>query len=53
MRELLMKEDRVLHIRVSEELHKFLRIRAAELDISVTELVVKWLEREKEKREKD
>lgn len=47
----MTQEDRVLHIRVSEELHKFLRVRAAELDISVTELVVRWLEREKEKRE--
>lgn len=44
--------DRVLHIRVSEELHKFLRIRAAELDVSVTELVTQLLEREKEKRER-
>lgn len=44
--------DRVLHIRLPEELHKFLRIRAAELDITITELVVTWLEREKQKREK-
>lgn len=46
-----MGEDRVLHIRVSEDLHKFLRIRAAELDISITELVASLLEREKLKRE--
>lgn len=44
-------EDRVLHLRVSEELHRFLRIRAAELDVSITELVAQLLERERQKRE--
>lgn len=46
-----LNSEKVLHIRVSEELHKFLRIRAAELGMSVTDLVGQWLEREKQKRE--
>ena len=45
------KEDkgggvRLLHIRVSEELHRRLRIRAAELDTTMQEIVERIIEKE-------
>jgi predicted HicB family RNase H-like nuclease len=39
-------EARLLHIRVSEEIHKRLRIRAAELDTSMQDVVEQMIERE-------
>ena len=37
---------RLLHIRVSEEIHKRLRIRAAELDTSMQNVIEQMIERE-------
>lgn len=45
-------EERVLHIRVSEDTHKFLRVQAALLDISVTEYVTRLLDKDKERKER-
>jgi predicted HicB family RNase H-like nuclease len=45
------KEDnRMLHIRLTQETHKGLRIRAAEEDVSIQELVSRILDREAQKR---
>ena len=40
------EDVRLLHIRVSEEIHKRLRIRAAELDTSMQNVVEQMIERE-------
>lgn len=51
------KEGRMIHIRLSHEVHKRLRIRAAEQDMTiqkmVQEIIVKALdERERERKER-
>ena len=40
------ENERLIHIRLSEEVHKRLRIRAAELDISMQKLVEQMIEKE-------
>jgi hypothetical protein len=53
-----MKKDpkpqnkRMIHIWLTEEVHRKLRIRAAELDISIQEFVQTVIERELSKQEK-
>lgn len=39
-------EERKIHIRVEGELHRLLRIRCAELDVTIQEYVVGMLERD-------
>ncbi len=45
-REKVNQNERLLHIRVSEELHKRLRIRAAELDTTMQKVVEQIIEKE-------
>ena len=45
-REKKSENERLMHIRVSEEVHKRLRIRAAELDITMQKLVEQMIEKE-------
>ncbi len=45
-REKEIKNERLIHIRVSEEIHRHLRIRAAELDITMQKLVEQMIEKE-------
>ena len=45
-REKKSENERLMHIRLSEEVHKRLRIRAAELDITMQKLVEQMIERE-------
>ncbi len=37
---------RKMHVRVSADLHRLMRIRCAELDLTIQDFVVKLLERE-------
>ncbi len=43
-REKEIKNERLIHIRVSDEVHKRLRIRAAELDTSMQNVVEQMIE---------
>ncbi|MGA2465003.1 MAG: toxin-antitoxin system HicB family antitoxin [Thermodesulfobacteriota bacterium] len=45
-REKKSESERLIHIRLSEEVHKRLRIRAAELDITMQKLVEQMIEKE-------
>jgi predicted HicB family RNase H-like nuclease len=45
-REKKSENERLIHIRLSEEVHKRLRIRAAELDITMQKLVEQMIEKE-------
>lgn len=38
--------QRMIHIRITEEMHKRLRIRAAELDITMQDVVTKAIAKE-------
>jgi predicted HicB family RNase H-like nuclease len=40
------RSERLLHVRVSEEFHKKLRIRAAELDTTMQKVVEQIIEKE-------
>ena len=44
-REKKRESERLMHIRLSEEVHKRLRIRAAELDITMQKLVEQMIEK--------
>ncbi len=45
-REKKAENERLIHIRVSEEVHKRLRIRAAELDTTMQQVVEQIIEKE-------
>ncbi len=45
------EDERLIHIRLSGDLHKRLRIRAAELDITMQKLVEQIIEKEFAKKE--
>ena len=44
------KDERLIHIRLPGVIHKQLRIRAAELDVSIQRLVEEIIEKELRKR---
>jgi predicted HicB family RNase H-like nuclease len=45
------KNERMIHIRLSQDVHKRLRIRAAELDTSIQEWVAQTVIRELDRQE--
>jgi predicted HicB family RNase H-like nuclease len=45
-REKKSENERLIHIRLSEEVHKKLRVRAAQLDITMQKLVEQMIEKE-------
>jgi predicted HicB family RNase H-like nuclease len=45
-------QERLIHIRLSEEIHKRLRIKVAELDTSMQDWVAGLVEKELDKTEK-
>jgi len=47
------KNNRMIHIRLPEDLHKRLRIRAAETDQTIQDWVVKALQAELDRQEKE
>ena len=47
------RNGRMIHIRLPEELHRKLRIRAAETDVTIQEYVVAVLKGELERQQKE
>lgn len=47
------RNGRMIHIRLPEELHRKLRIRAAETDVTIQEYVVSVLKRELERQQQE
>ena len=47
------RNGRMIHIRLLEELHRKLRIRAAETDVTIQEYVVSVLKRELERQQQE
>ena len=47
------RNGRMIHIRLPEELHRKIRIRAAETDVTIQEYVVSVLKRELERQQQE